>query len=114
MVLLEEFGIIIVLAILGFGGFLLWNAVKKRKPVATNASYELAVDAYERATEEMRVATAKLEAERAVLAGLSKEMASSLMAASGQGVCLTPTQEHELHVDRELERRREQEMIVRG
>ena len=103
----EEVAVLLIFGILVGGGWLIHKSLKRPQP--TNANYELAVEAYERATQELAIATRALEVERAVLTKLSAEMTSSLMLASGQGTCLTPEREHELHVGVELDRRRGEE-----
>lgn len=113
--LIADLAIVASVAVLLFGGFLVWNSMRKGKPVATNASYELAVEAYEEAKAALDEETAKLARERSMLSDLNREMASALMMVSGHGACLSATEEHGLHVDADLDRRRAMaEVELRG
>lgn len=78
-----------------------------KRPKATNNDLELVVEAHNRATRELAQAAADLRTEREMLANLNYEIVSSLMLVSGQGGVLSAEQEHTLHVEAEVARRRD-------
>ena len=92
---------IIAALLVGFllGGFFLFkNSLKN--PRRTRDDLSAAVEAHEKAALEH-------ERELSVLKGISKEMVGALMLSSGR-IPLTAGEEHELHVNAELERKRGQ------
>lgn len=95
--LIEE---IVTVAIVGMliGGFFIVRGFLAR-PKRTRDELSVVVEAYEKMT-------LQHERELAVLQGLTKEMASSLILSSGHGPALTANDEHDLHVDEDLRRRR--------
>ena len=101
----EEIAVIVLVAIIVGGSILIWRNLKR--PKATNNDLAEAVDAHNKAAAELTAAANELKCERAMLCQIAREMQSNLMLASGQTSCLTPKEEHDLHVEVELGRRRE-------
>ena len=89
-------------------GFFIWRSVT-RKPVPTNASYELAIVTMEKATEELAEAKASFIRERIAMGRIMHEMSSTLLMTSPyKDVPLTPAEELDDRVEADLKRRREQ------
>jgi len=93
----EIIGVVLVGILVG--GFFLFRSSLKN-PRRTKDDLSAAVEAHEDATLEIK-------RELAVLKGVTKEMVDALVISSGR-IPLTAGEEHDLHVDAEMERRREQ------
>jgi hypothetical protein len=104
--LIEVVAVGIVLIIIGGGAILVQRGLQR--PPATNAEYELAVDAYRQATAELESVRVDLEKEMELFRDLNREMSSSLILSSGCSTHLQPDEEHDLHVEADLRRRRQE------